>query len=918
MQRTISFAAHHPLSVLALLLALTLGAVSQLDRLSIHISAQSMMLEGDPERLALEQARAQFGSSNSIAVVISSPELWQPQRLEQVRALQEALAALPFVEQVDSLFTVKESLDEEGVILFRPYLDAIPQSAEAVAERQQAALANPFVADNLLSRDGQSMALNLRLPDRLSVEDGEISAAIERLLAPQRGDFTELFAVGLPQVRAGISEHLLMDQRTLLPLSLATLILVMALTLRRLRSAVVPLFTAGLSVIWSMGLMAALGVPLGVMTSIVPALLVVVGSTEDIHLLSAYQVALAQGQPRPQAIRQMGEHTGLAILLTFVTTYLGFLSIALNDISLLREFGLIASTGLLFNFVITLLALPAMVSLWGACEAGSEASLRGSGYRRLADWIYLHVVRYRRGVIVVTLLIIAISLYGASRLEVNNDLLDYFPEEAPIKRDAEFLHQELAGMQSFAVILDGEIEGTFLKVRYLQELQRLQLFLDESGLFDKSLSFADFVGLLHHVFEGYELIAGEPLGLPEEDAILNDYMLFIDSEDFRPYASEDLSQTRIWVRHNISSSKALKQAVEQIEAFVAAEIDPGLHVSITGEAILNKRAADRMAAGQAESLAFMVAVIFMIVSLLFLDPRAGALAVVPNVIPIVILFGVMGFVGIPLNTGTAMVAAIAIGICVDDTMHVLVRFNKEMGHHPHASDAVRATLREEARPIMSTTLALGAGFLVMGLSSFPPVVHFGLLSALVILLALLANFVITPVLLTWVPLVTAWELMGLQLRTRLRESCPLFTGMNEWQLRKLILISRVSEFEQGSVLARRGERGESLFVILEGELCVELSDHSESDDTSRVRLGVGEVVGEVAVVGSGVRTGTISAAEHTRVLQFEREDLEQLRRFLPRCSAQLFRNLAYILGQRISSMSGMGVEDKVSRGDSSL
>ena len=253
-----------------------------------------------------------------------------------------------------------------------------------------------MIAGDLLAQDGATMAVAIYLADQIDAQasDAEVVAAIEAAIRPLAGEFDRVFQIGPPAVREAITRRILQDQVTLLPLSVVVLVLALTVAMKRPRYAPVPLVTAGLSVLWTLGLMAALSIPLNLVTAIVPALLIIVGSTEDIHLLTAYQAGIREGRERGEAIGFMASSTGLAVLLTFVTTYLGFLSIALNDIRILQQFGLVASTGLLFNFVITVLLVPIYLRFFGESGAGGDA--QPSVYSRLALWIYPVIQRHKR------------------------------------------------------------------------------------------------------------------------------------------------------------------------------------------------------------------------------------------------------------------------------------------------------------------------------------------------------------------------------------------------------------------------------------------------------------------------------------------------------------------------------------------
>ena len=245
-------------------------------------------------------------------------------------------------------------------------------------------------------------------------------------------------------------------------------------------------------------------------------------------------------------------------------------------------------------------------------------------------------------------------------------------------------------------------------------------------------------------------------------------MEFVQFEAVSSYVNPDFSSTRLLVRHNIASSSELQKEFDAIRLFVERDLNTSLDLVLTGESVLHNHAADSMVEGQIQSLILMVFVILLLVSVLFVDYRAGLIALIPNVFPVVVLFGVMGHFGIPLDTGTTMVAIIALGICVDDTIHFLSRYHTFTRTTDDVYEALRKTIENESTPISTTSVGLTLGFLTLTLSSFQPVVYFGALSALVMILAMFSTFVLTPVLLSFTKLVTVWDMLSLNYKSETR------------------------------------------------------------------------------------------------------------------------------------------------------
>ena len=647
-----------------------------------------------------------------------------------------------------------------------------------------------------------------------------------------------------------------------------------------------PLATAVTSVVWTLGLMAWLGIPVNVMTSIVPALLIIIGSTEDIHLLAEYHARRGEGLSPRKGMKRMARNMGLAVTLTFLTTWMGFASIAFNSLDLLRQFGLIASSGLLFNFAITVLLVPALIRLFpGSGKGGSEKPVTWPGRAVLA--MTGSVLRHRRRSLWLIGVLVLVMAAGIPRLQVNNNVMSYFREGSEVARAARVLEENLSGIQSFSVVISGP-PGTFLTLAGLEALQEAQELLAESGRVELSLSLADLISVVHG---GLDSKVPGRFYLPERDAAVEAYSGFLDASWLSSFVSTDFRQARIIVRHSVASSRELNALVDDFLAKWRSWGWPGLEARVTGESYLNNRAVDYMAGGQVYSLLLMLLVIL---SLFFMRLRVGIIAVAVNLFPVLVLFGIMGWTGFSLDVGTAMVGAIALGIAVDHTMHFMVRYQRAF-HRSHSMEqALRTAVLGEASPIVSTSLALALGFAVLTVSGLPPVARFGVLSAVVILEAMVGTFVLLPLLLQGTRLVGAWELLSMKLRREVIGNCPLFDGLRSWQVRRVLGNGWLKRCEADRFIAREEESAEGISVLLDGR--AELWQRSSDRSSHRVStLKPGEVFDLSGLLSGRKRSSSVVAMTRCQVATISWSDVNTIARYHPRIAFHLYQNLSRIV-----------------------
>lgn len=888
MQRLLLSFAERPWIWLLMLLAASLLAASQLGKLQIDISADEMLVVDDPQRAYHDDIRQLFGDETIVLLVVEGESLLAPARVDALRATVARLSALPFVERTQSLLDVPRVRSVDGYLDKRAYLAEPPQSDEQGQALLTAAAANPLLDKVLVAGDRSALAVAIVLREAHRYDDQHVNDTIGDAIAPLRDRFDQVYAVGFPQVRAEIADRIFAEQLALLPLALAALLIALFLLLRQLLDILTPLVTAGVSILWTFGLMGWLGVPVNVVTSTIPILLIVVGSTEDIHLLAEFRRIQRQGADSSTALAAMARKMGRTVLLTFVTTYIGFFSVGFSGIEALSQFGLVASTGLLFNFIVTVVFIPAVLSLAGHHQLDGGRRLLEAPSRAWPEryWRFLCAYRWQVGAALTLTTLLAAT--GIPRIAMNHNPTDSLGADSAVAAHIADLNARFAGLESFSVVVESGIQDTFLQARYLDEVAEVQRFIQGLMPDGSVTSFADYLSLINNA-----LLETEDAGLPQSNDEIAELMIFLDHERVETYVSEDYSRARIIVRHAITDAAALDALLSAIEGFMREHTDPGLRTRITGDSVLSLSATHSMIVGQLQSVLLILTFFVLIVSFIFTDLRVGLLAAVPNVFPIVLLFGFMGYADIPLNIGTTMAAAIAIGIAVDDTLHFMLRYNQELRTSKSQQLAMHETIREEALPVVSTSVALCAGFLVLAQSGFEPVAQFGLLSALVIGSALLADFVITPLIISSLRLVTLWDLLSSRLRQQVIPQSPLFRGMRAWQIRKFVLSSNLLEFKPGDAVYRHGDESSALYLVMKG--VVEITVPRDVPDGRQPvvdQFGSGQVFGDVALLAGERRKTDATALTDTTLMELTRESIANVTHFHPFIASKLFLNLA--------------------------
>ena len=892
----------YPAAVSLFMIAVTIFAAAGMSKVEIDTGVDSLIPVSDPSRLIYQQVMGEFGSDNKTIIYIKDDNLWTPDKLSILEHLHRDLERINNVISVDSLFNLHTIHGEDGKIESIPVLSEAPATVDEALAAKARALANPLYMGNFFSESGNVLAMIVTV---MNVDEdrefsGKIYQQLETLLSENRDNFDKLIQVGPPRINAELKRRLFDDFRLLGPLSAFILFISILLFMRSVISAVIPVVTSVISIIWTFGMLGWAGIPINILSAMLPSLIIVIGATEDTHMMAAYFRGLQENveNPRDKAIYYMAKHIGLPLVLTVLTTALGFSSNILSNIGLIQHFAFAATFAMLANGVVTVLVVPFLLSVYGPEKNTSVVNDTES--KRLPG-IILKVFRYYQdhypvSVLIFTTLMCTFFIYHASKLYVTNDPLSYLPSDSALIQDTKLIHDDLAGIKIFFIRLDSNKQNAFKRPVNINKLVDIQRFMDKQGVYDRSISLADHLAFANREFRG----GYAELALPKTRQLVAQYLMFFHRSDLDSYVSHDYSQANIVVRHNINDSHTLNKYIDELQEVVGDIAGPWIKVNIVSENLIVNHAAESLMVAQVKALVLLLVLIFIIMSVMFTSFRGGAIAMVPAVIPIAMIFGVMGYLNIPLNPGTAMVAVIGVGIAVDGTVHLLARYNELCRHTSDYIGAVNLAVKEEATPLIVSSIALSFGFGILLLSNFTVIAQFGALAAITMLFSIYANLLITPIIMARVRLIGLYQIIGMSIDKKVLEESPLFKNMTNYQRRKAVLISELSEFEEGDLLVEQGTVGRDMYLILSGEAEVIRRDGENSRRLSTLQAGT--IFGEIGYIRETERTADVKALTKISALRFDYERMQKDLKFFPNIVAKLNFNISYILGERLADM----------------
>jgi len=865
-----------------------------LPNLSFKTSVYDLQIENLPETARYNDFKEIFGSDEIIRVVIKSDHVFDPLTFRKIELLSETAAKIEGVRRVISLPEIKKAIDVSGNWDLEK-LHAVVSKAELFLK-------------NLISTDGKTTALTLVLKD--GAEPQAVIRRVRQMLEAASAEL-KLYQTGMPLVSEALARYTEMDFFRLPPITCLVIAVILLVLFRKIRYILIPLICVGLALVWTFGLMAYLRIPLSMLTMIVPVFLVAVGTAYCLHIVSEYLANIKAANSPFEATYGTFANISLPTLLAVLTTVIGLGSLLANRITAIQEFAIFSCFGMVSILVIVLTFLPAVLSFLPlpVKSAGRHIDAKPilTGF---IDKVVDLNLKHQKIVLPVIGAVVLVCLIGIFRIEVETNPVGYLKDDAPVRRNFNDIYQDLSGSFPINIAMGGGAADFFENPRNLSDIERLQEFLSSLEGVDKTLSFADYLKLVNYVLNQFQ---PEYYRLPQEGfeirMVLNNFKTVLGEDIFNRFMKADLSQTNILLLTHLSSSSKFIQLRKKVLAFVEQNFSKDLQWSVTGLGMVIAASSHQLTIGQIKSLCITLILVFAIMFILFMSSKVGLIAILPNLFPIIINFGIMGWFGIELSMVTSLIASIAIGLAVDDTIHYLVRYNREFKKDLDEKRAIRDTLHQVGRPIIFTTITLCAAFSILLFSSFKPTAIFGVMMIITSLSALIGDLILLPSLIQHIELVTLWDLIQLKLGREPRRGIPLFDGLSRTQVHYILMAGSLKKIEAGDVLFHKGDVSESMYAIISGTMDVYdpvSQDDSDPIPSSRVlinQLKSGDALGEMGFLRSAPRSATVMATSSVELLQIDWKMIKRLQWLYPPTAQKFFINLMGITCDRLENLT---------------
>ena len=709
--------------VLVAVLLVTAFFTYQFRFLEVDSNVINALPEDDPIVLQFKDVGKRFGGTEIGMVIVEGENVFQKEVLEHVEQITDTLSDMEGLFSVTSLTNVM-NFNVEGDNFEVDYLINKKQWSETQSEAAKVRdriTQDKLIAGNIVSKDGKATIVLFTYQDEANVSkvSSEIIEKIESLQLPEK-----VYFAGTTFMTKYVADVIQKDMIKLIPIAFLLIAIILYLSFHSFRGVILPLLTAGLSIVWAIGTFILMGLKLSMVSNNVPIIILAVGSAYAIHVLN--RINQFKEKDPQKAVAEALPLIILPVILTALTTMIGFLSFIFGAyLSMIRDFGLLAALGTFYAGLLAVVLVPALLAIIPAKERKSKdgmLSTKGTSFlnKNVLIPLYKFVVSTPSRILGIWALLFVIGISGIYMLKRSVSVSDYFKKHHPVAVSNVIMDEKFGGSTPIFIVFEGDVQSPEL----LKSMVKTQQFLEASPYISNTQSVADIVLKLNEALS-------EENEIPDEKGKIEQLWFLIgQNENINQLVSEDLDQAIIIAKFNSKGQSEVGIFDENMQAFLSENSSEDFTIQVTGMPYVNVQMDQSLVNSQLTSLIIAIILVITVISLLFKSIRQGIFAGLPIIATIAILYGFMGLTGIPLNIATVLVASVAMGIGIDYSIHFVSHFNHAIKKFENVNEALEDTMLVSGKAIFVNFVSVAAGFFMLVFSDLMPMVYFGILIAL--------------------------------------------------------------------------------------------------------------------------------------------------------------------------------------------
>ncbi|EHI9238835.1 MMPL family transporter [Vibrio vulnificus] len=701
---------------------------------------------------AFDEIQTTFAKTDNIALVLApkSGDVFDQRTLTQIQEMTEQAWQVPYSSRVDSLANYQhtEAVDDDLLVedlLYQSY----PLTAERIAKVRAVAMSEPLLVNALVSEKGDVAVINITMQmpgvDE-TAEVNEVVAYVEQMLSHYRAEYPDvtIYKAGIIAMNHSFAMAAQNDSATLVPTMLLVILVFLTLMLRSFLSVLATLVVIIGAIVATLGIVGWAGMFLHVASVNVPTLIMTLAVADCVHVIASMRHFMRQGMPKSQAIHRSVTLNFVPIIITSVTTAIGFLMMNMSDSPVLRDFGNLSALGVMIACVLSVSLLPALLNLLPVRFSAKQAAKSSDIMDKLAD-----LVVHRRNVLLpLSIVVIAGSAALIPYNKVNDESVKYFDTSSEFRQAADFMEQRIGGMTTMSIAIKTHQSQGIASPEFLEVLGEFTRWLREQPETDHVASLSDIYKRLNKNMHGDD---SAYYALPAERELAAQYLLLYEMSlpfglDLNNQVNVDKSSVKLQLTVKNLGSVELVALEERIYQWFASNA-PRYQVVASSPSLMFAHIGETNMASMLSTLPITLILISALMIFALRSWRLGVISLVPNIAPAVIGFGLWALISGEINLGLSVVVTLTLGIVVDDAVHFLAKYQHARKEGQNAEQAVRYAFHTVGRALWITTVVLVAGFSVLAMSQFRLNSDMGQLSAIVIFVALVIDFVLLPSLL---------------------------------------------------------------------------------------------------------------------------------------------------------------------------
>ena len=718
--------------------------------LPTETSVESLLIDDDPDLAFYQTFKQQFGEDEILVVGFSAKDVFTPQVINFIAQQTKRLESIDGVSDVLSLSSVDDFIGSDYDFIVQPLVEKVPENTKQREHLRQRALASSLIRDNLVNETSTAALFLVRpasRPDNPAFDEQfvhRIENSFKELKPPWEG--FKYHIAGWLATDVNLSRFMSRDLMVFMPLTYLLLIILVSLSLRNVWSIVLAMLNVSVCLVWTLAFLNLIGGAISPITSILPPLIMALAVSDSIHVFNEFLKQDRRYAPLTEVIKNTLIHLVVPCFLTSFTTAIGFASLAISDVPPIRYFGIAAAGGMMAEFALSMTLIPLGIYFLRSKKGLKTASIKDNSILHNYLEQFARKLPARKTVILwCSMLLVFVSLIGASRIKVETNLLEYFKKGSHVYQDSQFIDRMLGGVETIEVALQAPEQDMLLEPQALSILRQIEDYLRKQPIVSETTSIGNFLCEMNKAFHQEDKAY---FRLPDSRAMAAQYLLLYDGDETDHFIDNQRRYGRISARITEHNSGKVAKYINDLQLTIN-EItkDTPYQARVTGKTLIANKLISFIVNSQIQSLSLAFILIFLLMFAIFRSFKLGLLSMVPNVLPILFNFAIMGFCGIPLNSATAIIAAVAIGIAVDDTIHFIWSYQSQRVCNQGTSVAVQHAVVAKGAPIITTSIIIVGGFGILLFASFVPTIQFGFLSVMIMVFAVISDLLILPALL---------------------------------------------------------------------------------------------------------------------------------------------------------------------------